>query len=269
MELINIVYRYLNRYINSEELVELLENIDKTKFSPEEQEDLAKIIENVQNVIATIPIEEDKYEVYLRTSRERILKKMEGIENFKFDNEKDKEKLKKTYQKLIKEREKVNDSGPRYYAMIDVLSNNSLYTKYYDNMTLEEILTYIAQYISVPLPPDITQETFDKLVQVGIKEDKREALWRLAFNYYSHHKDFSTIAKYFIKKKDAYYLVELICAVRDDLDMDNIINEVIETQDRDFIVDCGNRAKKLKLFTEGEIADLKKRVESIINSNKE
>lgn len=33
MELIDIVYRYLNRYINSEELVELLENIDKTKFS--------------------------------------------------------------------------------------------------------------------------------------------------------------------------------------------------------------------------------------------
>lgn len=43
MELINIVYRYLNRYINSEELVEFLENIDKTKFSPKEQEDLSKI----------------------------------------------------------------------------------------------------------------------------------------------------------------------------------------------------------------------------------
>ena len=40
MELIDIVYRYLNRYINSEELVELL---DKTKFSPKEQEDLSKI----------------------------------------------------------------------------------------------------------------------------------------------------------------------------------------------------------------------------------
>ena len=47
--------------------------------------------------------------------------------------------------------------------------------------------------------------------------------------------------------------------------MDNIINEVIETQDRDFIVDCGNRAKKLSLFTDDEIADLKKRVENIIN----
>lgn len=93
-------------------------------------------------------------------------------------------------------------------------------------MTLEEILTYITRYISVPLPPNITQETFDKLVQVGIKEDKRKALWRLAFNYYGHHKDFSAIAKYFIEK-DAYYLVELICAVRNDLDMDNIINEVI------------------------------------------
>ena len=43
MELINILYRYLNRYINSEELVELLENMDKTKFSPKEQEDLSKI----------------------------------------------------------------------------------------------------------------------------------------------------------------------------------------------------------------------------------
>ena len=265
MELINIVYRYLNRYINSEELVKLLENIDKTKFSPKEQEDLVKILVSVQNVIATVPIEEDKYEVYLRTSREQISKKLEGIENLKFDNEKDKEKLKKTYQKLIKEKEKVNDSGPRYYAMIDVLSNNSLYKKYYDNMTLEEILTYITRYISVPLPPNITQETFDKLVQVGIKEDKREALWRLTFNYYGHHKDFSAIAKYFIEKKDAYYLVKLICAVRNDLDMDNIINEVIETQDRNFIVDCTNRAKKLSLFTEGEIADLKKRVENIIN----
>ena len=149
--------------------------------------------------------------------------------------------------------------------MIDVLSNNSLYKKYYDNMTLEEILAYITRYISVPLPPDITQERFDKLVQVGIKEDKREALWRLAFNYYGHYKDFSAIAKYFIEKKDAYYLVELICAVRNDLDMDNIINEVIKTQDRNFIVDCANRAKKLRLFTEGEIADLKKRVENIIN----
>ena len=43
MELINIVYRYLNRYINSEELVKLLENIDKTKFSEKEQKDLSKI----------------------------------------------------------------------------------------------------------------------------------------------------------------------------------------------------------------------------------
>ena len=72
MELINIVYRYLNIYINSEELVKLLENIDKTKFSSKEQEDLVKILVSVQNVIATVPIEEDKYEVYLRTSREQI-----------------------------------------------------------------------------------------------------------------------------------------------------------------------------------------------------
>ena len=82
MELINIVYRYLNRYINSEELVKLLENIDKTKFSPKEQEDLVKILVSVKNVIATVPIEEDKYEVYLRTSREQILKKLEEVNDY-------------------------------------------------------------------------------------------------------------------------------------------------------------------------------------------
>lgn len=36
MELVNIIYRYINRFINSEELLELLSNMDKNKFSKDE-----------------------------------------------------------------------------------------------------------------------------------------------------------------------------------------------------------------------------------------
>ena len=33
MDLVNIVYRYVNRFINSEDLIDFLENIDSSRFS--------------------------------------------------------------------------------------------------------------------------------------------------------------------------------------------------------------------------------------------
>ena len=36
MDLVNIIYRYVNRFINSLELIELLTTIDRTKFSKKE-----------------------------------------------------------------------------------------------------------------------------------------------------------------------------------------------------------------------------------------
>ena len=50
----------------------------------------------------------------------------------------------------------------------------------------------------MPNPPHLTQEKFDELVAEGIKNDQREALWRLAFNYNGKNIDFSKIADYFI-----------------------------------------------------------------------
>lgn len=52
-----------------------------------------------------------------------------------------------------------------------------------------ELLELITQYISVPVTLKISQETFNDLMAIGIK-DNREALWRLAFNYYGREKDF-------------------------------------------------------------------------------
>lgn len=73
-----------------------------------------------------------------------------------------------------------------------------------------ELLEFITQYISAPMTPNINQETFDNLVDVGIKEDKREALWRLVFSYNGKNKYFTRIENYFIAKIDDYYLTELV-----------------------------------------------------------
>ena len=62
-----------------------------------------------------------------------------------------------------------------------------------------ELLEFIAQYIQVPYPPQLTQEEFESLVQVGIEQDKREWLWRLAFNYEKSNINFDSIVDYFIE----------------------------------------------------------------------
>lgn len=110
------------------------------------------------------------------------------------------------------------------------------------------------------MPPIIDQDVFDGLVNVGIKEDERESLWRLALNYHGKEKDFSCIENYFIEKRDDYYLIELISAVQEDLNMDKLIEKVIYTKDQKFIDSCFNRAKNFRIFTDEDIKTFKERI---------
>ena len=75
-----------------------------------------------------------------------------------------------------------------------------------------------------------SQEEFDKLVKVGIEKDEREWLWRLAFNYERSKINFDNIVDYFIKKKDGYYLAELISAIGECLNIDSIINKIVDKE---------------------------------------
>ena len=129
-----------------------------------------------------------------------------------------------------------------------------------------ELLNFITQYISVSLPPNIDQEKFNDLVKVGVKEDKREALWRLAFNYNKRKKDFTLIEDYFIEKRDAYYLLELISAVNEDLNMDKLIDKVVATKDKKFIMNCAIQAKKLYLISEEDYEKYKEKYKNFLNS---
>ena len=66
------------------------------------------------------------------------------------------------------------------------------------------------------------------------EQDKREWLWRLAFNYEKSNINFDSIVDYFIEKKDGYYIAELICAIGECLDIDVMIDKI---NDKELIED--------------------------------
>ena len=100
-------------------------------------------------------------------------------------------------------------------------------------MNDSKLLKFITKYIYVPFPPVLTQEEFNNLVDTGIKENKKESLWRLAFNYNRKNKDFSKIEDYFIEVRDDYYLIELVCAVKEDLNLNKLAKKVGIIGDKD------------------------------------
>lgn len=261
MDLVNIIYRYINRFINSQKLINLLEDIDKTKFSKSEADEIEILLGEVKKVIETVSIEIDQVEIRRMASLNHILENLKKIKTNEKNSKEAKEFAEDRYNSLIKDKEAIRDSGPRYDKLYELLVNNSVHIKYCEKMNELELLEFITQYISAPITPNIDQATFNDLVTAGIKTDKREALWRLAFNYNRKKKDFTGIEDYFIEKRDDYYLTELISAVKEDLDIDNLVEKVLDTKDKEFIDSCAHRAYKINIFTDDELKKIKKKLE--------
>ena len=176
-ELLNICYKFFNKFIDSNKLIELLKNIDTKSLSKNDIKKTAELINEISNIV-------EKY-----SSEEK------GLET-------------------------------EWIALMDCINNNEYFNKCFENLTDYELLEFIAQYICAPLPPYLEQEQFDRLVKTGIEHDKREWLWRLAFNYERYELNFDLIVDYYIEKKDGYYIAELISAVGDNLDVDSIIDKI-------------------------------------------
>jgi hypothetical protein len=258
MDLVNIIYKYVNRFINCKELIIELNKLDLTKFSKEEQQEIKKLILDVQSIIDNTPNETDDIEKSRIANINNLLDKFEKILKDGKLEPKAKAFLEERYNGLTKEKAIERDGGRLYNNICELLTNNSMYKHYVDQMNDLEFLDFITQYISAPVVPRIDQEIFDDLVASGIKEDKREALWRLAFNYNRRGKDFVLIEDYFIEKRDAYYLTELVSAVHEDLDLDRLVNKVIDTKDKKFLNDIVSKGAYLKdYFNEEAIVKLK------------
>ncbi len=176
MDLVNIIYRYVNRFISSAELIQNLENLDKRNFSREEYNEIKKLIEEVKEIVKTVPIKIDQVEINRLTMINRLLDSLNDIKLEELEDEKAQKFIEERRKSLLEDQEKIRDSGPRYEVLSNCLVENKVYTKYCKNMNDLELLEFITQYISVPVTPAIDQESFDDLVKAGIKEDKRESL---------------------------------------------------------------------------------------------
>ena len=221
-ELLNICYKFLNRFINANVLIEQLSNIDKTNLSKSDIKNTNKLIEEIKKLENDIPNEEDEFVVKKKKNLKNLIDKIEVVP--KDDNNMD--FINRYLESLKKESEKEIDSYKRWITIADCINNNEYFNKVFNSLNDYELLELIAQYINAPFPPQINQDKFDKLVKVGIEKDEREWLWRLAFNYEGKKLNFDSIVNYYLKKKDGYYLVELISAVGECLNLDEVIDKI-------------------------------------------
>jgi len=254
MELVNLMYRYVNRFINSNELINELKKIDISNYSEKDKKVIDKLIKDIEEVRDKTPNEIDEVEKKRLEQIDYLLDKFKEVNT---SDEQAKEFIEKQYNNLLEDKEKVRDGGKLYTKIVNLLTNNSVINKSASKMNDKELLTFITRYISVPLPPPIKQEDFNSLVRIGIKEDNREALWRLAVNY-DKKMDFTLIEDYFIDKRDSYYLIELISAT-DSINLDNIASKVVATNDREFMIDLANRSLELSIFTKEDIDKIKEK----------
>lgn len=247
MDLVTLMYKYINRFINSDELLKSLEELDLNKFTDEEKITINKLINDIKIIKDKTANEIDEIE---KNRLETIEKYVNGIDKILQNNNlenKLKEKFLKIKQDLMEDKKKVKDGGKLYESIYILLADNKLINHFWESINDYELLEFIAQYISVPMPPQIDQEKFNDLVKVGIENDEREWLWRLAFNYNRKNKDFSIIEDYFIEKKDSYYLTELISAIPEDLDMKKLKEKVLATKDKKFITSVKKNLKDYEI----------------------
>ena len=247
MNLVTLMYKYINRFINSDELLESLKELDLNNFSKEEKISINKLIDDIKTIKDKTANEIDEIEKNRLETIERIVSNINII--LESDNlEKDlREKIEHRKEYLLEDKKKVKDGGKLYESIYILLADNKLINHYWESINDYELLEFIAQYISVPIPPQIDQEKFNDLVKVGIKNNEREWLWRLAFNYNRKNKDLSLLEDYFIEKKDGYYLTELISAVREDLDMKKLKEKVLATKDKKFITSVKKTLKDYEI----------------------
>ena len=244
-ELLNICYKFFNRFITADELIEELVNIDTRNLPKKDIEEQNKLIEEIKTIAKNTSNEMDEYVIQKKGKIKNMIDKFENIPK----DDKNIDFLNKQLENLKKDYEKEMDSHERWFKITDCINKNNYFNKVFESLTDYELLEFIAQNISAPFPPNLTQEEFDRLVKIGIEKDEREWLWRLAFNYENRRINLDAIVEYFIKKKDGYYLAELISAVGECLNIDKIIDMIY---DKELIEDLKGRKSVISYYVSEE-----------------
>ena len=62
MDLVDLMYKYINRFINSDELLNGLENLNLSNFNDDEKITITKLIKDIRKIKANIVNEADEIE---------------------------------------------------------------------------------------------------------------------------------------------------------------------------------------------------------------
>lgn len=244
-EFLNICYKFFNRFITADLLIEKLNNMDTKNLSKNEKNNINNLIKEISEIEINTPNEIDEYVIKKKKSVNEIIKKVDNILKDTIP-----EGLLNKYLTSLKiDYDKEMDSHDRWFKIFDCISNNEYFNNCFNSLSDYELLEFIAQYIEVPYPPILNQEEFERLVKVGIKHDEREWLWRLALNYEQHNINFDSIVDYFIKMKDGYYIAELISMIGECLDIDLIIDKI---NDQELINDLKMRKSIMSSYINDE-----------------
>lgn len=125
----------------------------------------------------------------------------------------------------------------KYDKIFDLLINNDVYLRIASEMSDNDLMLLITEYIAVPRVFNLNQDKFDNLVIAAINSENgsKEKCFRLVTNYESHNLNFDKVIDYYIFTRDVWYIVELMHFLQDDYDLESIVNKIIETKDKDFI----------------------------------
>lgn len=142
MELVNLMYRYVNRFINSNELINELKKIDISNYSEKDKKVIDKLIKDIEEVRDKTPNEIDEVEKKRLEQIDYLLDKFKEVNT---SDEQAKEFIEKQYNNLLEDKEKVRDGGKLYTKIVNLLTNNSVINKSASEMNDKELLTFITR----------------------------------------------------------------------------------------------------------------------------
>ena len=83
-----------------------------------------------------------------------------------------------------------------------------------------------------------------------------ESLWRLAMNYDSRGYDFTSLSRFFLEAKDAWYFLEYLSGI-EQVDNEEMVDALISTGDKSFIQSVYESEFSKSLFEEKTLEKLR------------
>lgn len=217
MKFLKIVSLYNKRYIDTKELIDLL---DKNKYTLD--------VEIIEYLIDGIKALYEKYYIEKSDEISKSIMKEEykALINLKKDRLKRasiKEDEKNNIKKLLEyiDRDKYFDNNELYTRVMTILVDCPLFAEESSIITTDEVIDLSCSDVVLNTLFNIGETNFNIVVEKLVKEDKREALWNMAY-YYSYiclkrdhffikfNYNYLDIMRHYINKKDEYYIKEML-----------------------------------------------------------